>query len=706
MLRISHEAMTTRFPIKFGKYLLLEKISSGGMAEVYRAKSFGVAGFEKSLAVKRILPHISEDPEFVAMFIDEAKIAAGLHHANICQIVEFGRVGDSYFQAMEYVAGCDMRYIRNRFRDNRRPLPPAVVLHVIERVCDALDYAHRKKDVLGQPLGIVHRDVSPQNMLVSFDGAVKLIDFGIAKAAHRVAKTQAGQIKGKFAYLSPEQIMGQPLDGRSDIFSLGTVMWELLTGRDLFTGANEMDILRKIIRADIPSLSQVAPKLPRELEGLVMQALALSPEDRYPTAGDFMDEIQRVTFRLGITLTGADMQAFMHKEFTEELETERAKVRRFWDLSKEVRVPESDDEAIQDQGRPQTVVTFSGRRLMPKTVRPDFDDDFESDEMTVVMGLEGEQQDSPIPEDKQDLSSDVMELDEDDLEEIEEDDAVDESDASWNGPSDSGDWQDAPVETSEVSDLSEPPVEDDGDWVYSPAGARQAWDEDGPTNLDWEDALGYADKNVGASWEDASDAKPEQEAFLPEDGPTGEGWAEVEDGPTGESWAEVEDGPTGEGDKAPAVLDGHEDSESWNNEMDEEEAWSEQPSGPRMVRDTLRPPFEAEERLTDPIHPSDSDWSGEDGTVGSWPDPSDWADDPTSFESALANQEKNQAVFQEVESLLEEVEGDGVEEDVEELDDDGLIEEIDESDLIEELPDIDEEESLDSPKQDRGDDDS
>jgi serine/threonine protein kinase len=206
-------------PIPFGKYLLLERINVGGMAEVFKAKAFGVEGFERLVAVKRILPSIAEDQEFITMFVDEAKIAVQLTHANIAQIFDLGRVGDSYFIAMEYVHGKDLRAIFDRARKRGETVPVPMACYVAMKICEGLDYAHNKKDAAGRDLHLVHRDVSPQNVLLSYDGEVKVIDFGIAKAAGKAGKTQAGILKGKFGYMSPEQVRGLPLDRRSDIFA-------------------------------------------------------------------------------------------------------------------------------------------------------------------------------------------------------------------------------------------------------------------------------------------------------------------------------------------------------------------------------------------------------------------------------------------------------------------------------------------------------
>src|SRR5262245_26827807 len=236
------------------------------MAEVFRAKATGVEGFEKLVAIKRILPNIAEDDEFITMFIDEAKIAVQLTHANIAQIYDLGKIDDSYFIALEFVWGKDLRTIFERARKRGEILPIALSCYVISRICEGLDYAHRKRDAQGDDLQIVHRDVSPQNLLVSYEGEVKIIDFGIAKAANKASKTQAGILKGKFGYMSPEQVRGLPLDRRSDIFSVGIVLYELLTGERLFLGESDFSTLEKVRNVEIMPPTLHNPKIPEELE--------------------------------------------------------------------------------------------------------------------------------------------------------------------------------------------------------------------------------------------------------------------------------------------------------------------------------------------------------------------------------------------------------------------------------------------------------
>ena len=260
-----------RNPIPFGKYLLLDRINIGGMAEVWRGKAFGAGGFERLVAIKRILPNIAEDEEFTAMFIDEAKISVQLAHANIAQTYDLGQISGTYYIAMEYVAGKDLRAVFDRARKRKETLPLPLVCHVMSKVCEGLDHAHRKKDGSGRDLNIVHRDVSPQNLLLSYDGEVKVIDFGIAKAAGRANKTQAGILKGKFGYMSPEQILGRPLDCRTDVFALGVCLHELLCGQRLFTGESDYSVLEKVRNVDIRRPSELNREIPPELEAIVLR---------------------------------------------------------------------------------------------------------------------------------------------------------------------------------------------------------------------------------------------------------------------------------------------------------------------------------------------------------------------------------------------------------------------------------------------------
>jgi serine/threonine protein kinase len=316
-------------PIPFGKYYLLERINVGGMAEVFKAKTFGVEGFERLLAVKRILPNIAEDEEFITMFIDEAKIAVQLQHANIAQIFDLGKVDDSYFIALEFVNGRDMRSIFDRMRSRGESVPIPMACYVIMQVCEGLDYAHNKRDGQGRELHLVHRDISPQNVLIGYEGEVKLIDFGIAKAAGKAGKTQAGILKGKFGYMSPEQVRGLPIDRRSDVFAVGIVLYELLTGERLFIGESDFSTLEKVRNVEIMPPSSYNKKIPQELERLVLKALARDPEDRYQNAIDLHDDLQSFLYSVGEFYSRKDLAAWMKKTFAIEIEEDSAKLEQF-----------------------------------------------------------------------------------------------------------------------------------------------------------------------------------------------------------------------------------------------------------------------------------------------------------------------------------------------------------------------------------------
>jgi serine/threonine protein kinase len=316
-------------PSPFGKYFLLERINVGGMAEVFRAKAFGVEGFERLVAVKRILPNIAEDKEFIRMFIDEAKLAVQLNHANIAQIFDLGVVDGSYYIALEHVHGRDLRAIFDRCRQLGEAMPVAEACFVVMKVCEGLDYAHNKRDQSGRELNLVHRDVSPQNVLVSFEGEVKLIDFGIAKAAGKGSKTQAGILKGKFGYMSPEQVRGMPIDRRSDVFSCGIVLYELLTGERLFVGESDFSTLEKVRNVEILPPSTYNRKIPDELERIVLKALAKDVDDRYQNAIDLHDELQAFVYTAGEFYSRKDLAGQMKKTFGKEIEEETAKLESY-----------------------------------------------------------------------------------------------------------------------------------------------------------------------------------------------------------------------------------------------------------------------------------------------------------------------------------------------------------------------------------------
>jgi serine/threonine-protein kinase len=283
-----------QFPKKLGDYELVRHLATGGMAEVYLARRDGPHGFSKTVALKRILPQLVRDPDFVAMFIDEARVCAQLSHPNLVQVFDFGKAGSELYMAMEYVDGTTCAKLVRRAASREEHVPIEGALHIVLGVLRGLEYAHAAVDMNGVPLGLVHRDVSPGNILVARSGAVKLGDFGIARADDFERRTEEGQLKGKLGYMSPEQVTGRVLDARSDLFTLGIVFAEVLTAHPLYGAGTELDVLMRIRDADLSAFERHAGHVPEELRQIVRRALARDPDDRYPSAAAFAEEIEDV----------------------------------------------------------------------------------------------------------------------------------------------------------------------------------------------------------------------------------------------------------------------------------------------------------------------------------------------------------------------------------------------------------------------------
>jgi serine/threonine protein kinase len=278
---------------QFGPYRLVHQIALGGMAEIHLAKTRGIAGFEKFVALKMIHPNFSQDQQFIEMLIDEAKLTVQLQHVNIAQTFDLGRVDETYYITMEYVDGADLYKLLRKGSEIETDTPVEVAAFIAKEVANGLDYAHRKRDHMGKSLGIVHRDVSPQNVLISYSGEVKLVDFGIAKATMRARQTAVGVIKGKYYYMSPEQAWGEPLDHRTDIFSAGILLYEMLTGQMLYLEEDLHKLLDMIRRADIAPPSTLREGIPLQLEKIVMRALRGDREERYPSSSDLASDLER-----------------------------------------------------------------------------------------------------------------------------------------------------------------------------------------------------------------------------------------------------------------------------------------------------------------------------------------------------------------------------------------------------------------------------
>jgi serine/threonine protein kinase len=308
-------------PKQFGKYQLLEKVAVGGMAELYRAKVTGDHGFEKLVAIKKILPHLTGEGNLVKAFIDEAKLAALLQHENIVQIYDFGSMDGEYFIAMEYLFGKDLRRLIHKARENAVPLSLENTLYIISRICAGLDYSHNLRDLQGKPLNIIHRDINPQNIFITYEGQVKIIDFGIAKAASHNSTTHDGLIKGKLAYMSPEQARGQTIDRRSDIFSTGIILYELLTGERMFQGET-MHIYTQVREAAYEPLQNLMPDLPGKLHKVVELSLAKEPNDRYQSCGEMLGDLEECIFDLSVRPNPRSFANFVKDFFREEFTAE------------------------------------------------------------------------------------------------------------------------------------------------------------------------------------------------------------------------------------------------------------------------------------------------------------------------------------------------------------------------------------------------
>ena len=314
----------------FGKYILLERLAMGGMAEIYLARSLAAAGVSKFFAIKRILPQFSEQIEFIDMFKDEAKIAVNLSHANIVSIFEFGMERQAFYLAMDYVEGSNLRQILNKMKKSGVTFSIEQVIYIIKEVAAGLDAAHRCIDSqTGKPLNIIHRDMSPQNVMISYEGEVKVVDFGIAKAETQIETTRAGTLKGKFGYMSPEQAEGQTIDLRTDIFALGIVFWELLANDRLFVANNEVNTLRKIRDCQIPSLRKINPNIPQELERIVSKALAKDRNLRYQTCAAFQRDLSKFLNRQYPDFSPHDFSVFIKTLFAGEILDRRKKMIEF-----------------------------------------------------------------------------------------------------------------------------------------------------------------------------------------------------------------------------------------------------------------------------------------------------------------------------------------------------------------------------------------
>jgi serine/threonine-protein kinase len=350
-----------QLPQVFGRYLLLKRLSRGGMGEIFLAKLGEIQGFEKLVIIKKILPNLVADQEFIKRFIDEAQVAIKLNHANIAPVFEVGKVDGEYFLAIEYIEGRDLRRMITRQREERTRLPPDLALYIARELANGLAYAHRRTDESGRSLALVHCDISPPNVMVSFEGEVKIIDFGIAKSAIRMAETNPNMGFGKFGYMAPEQLVrGGVVDRRTDVYAAGVVLYELITGERLFSfpeGSDYRQIARMVTQGKFKSPSSRDPRLDPELDSLVMKALSTKPEHRYQSAEEFRDAIQSKLSQMNPTISADAIAHFMRGLFRDEITEEHQLVASM----KAIDVAPFQDEL--DQATHKHTVTFARASL-------------------------------------------------------------------------------------------------------------------------------------------------------------------------------------------------------------------------------------------------------------------------------------------------------------------------------------------------------
>ncbi|MFH0899162.1 MAG: serine/threonine-protein kinase [Pseudomonadota bacterium] len=336
-------------PVTLGKYQLLKKIATGGMAEIFVARATGLPGFEKIVVVKRILAQHASKPDFIRMFLDEARIAATLHHPNIVQMYDIGAVEGAYFISMEYLHGEDVRTLMRALRQKNEGLPPEHALNIVIGIAAGLHYAHEKRGFDGKLLGIVHRDVNPQNVFVTYDGGVRLVDFGIAKATNRSDDTKMGMLKGKIPYMSPEQARSEDLDRRSDVYAAGIMLYELTTGRRLYKGTSEFEILKRIVEDPVAPPSVVRPGYPSDLEKIVMKALAKDRGERYPTAQALQADLEEFGREHRLVISPIALAEFMERVFGKKSEAWREALATGRDLVDQIaeRGEDSDPDLSQ-----------------------------------------------------------------------------------------------------------------------------------------------------------------------------------------------------------------------------------------------------------------------------------------------------------------------------------------------------------------------
>lgn len=338
---------------KLGQYQLLEQLAQGGMAQVFKAKTVDSSGLERLVVIKRILPHISADPEYVEMLVDEAKIAVNFTHGNIAQVYDLGRVKEDYFIVMEYVDGKTLSHILKKLKHRGQNFPLDILLYCFIEVCHGLDYVHNRLGPDGNPLGVVHRDISPQNVILSYAGNIKIIDFGVAKARYKEGKTESGVLKGKFAYMSPEQARSDVIDHRSDLFSVGILIWEVATGERLFKRTTNHETVQAIQKAKFEPASSLRDGLPKELDKIIKKALQKSPRQRYQNGADMAADLEKLLFAINPDFKSIQAAEFIYKLFG----------------------PEEDEKELPSQIFKKEVTPITGSMRVPKVLSKSHDEE-------------------------------------------------------------------------------------------------------------------------------------------------------------------------------------------------------------------------------------------------------------------------------------------------------------------------------------------
>jgi serine/threonine protein kinase len=326
--------MTTR-----DKYRVIRKLDSGGMAEVFQGVAEGIEGFKKKVAIKRVLPHLVENKKFLAMFLDEARLSLRMNHANVVHVFDIGQAGGTYFIVMEFVDGTNLKKLMQWMRENGTRMPLPMAIHIVMEIGRGLAYAHELSDADGKNLGIVHRDVSPPNILLSRQGEVKIVDFGLAKATSQLEHTDPGVVKGKFAYLAPEAAWGRDVDHRADIFACGIMLYELIAAKRLFLGETDVKTVELVRRAEVPPLDFLDSEKRPVLEGIVRKALAYEPAERYQSCSEMAEDLANFLFSQRLKITGFDLRRFIEKYMVEEEKTQAREEHR----------PSTIDQLIQEE---------------------------------------------------------------------------------------------------------------------------------------------------------------------------------------------------------------------------------------------------------------------------------------------------------------------------------------------------------------------